>query len=163
MAILGDPLGYLLALVLVIRSRRSQRFVFVDALRGLAAMWVLLFHTFESKHMANLEQSLPEWTAQFFHTGHMGVIIFFVLSGFVIAHSVDRSRVGARYAGWFMLRRAVRLDPPYWASILVIILFSRHVPRPSALAVLAHMFYLQDLLQIPAAGGSTVHRSRSVL
>ncbi len=127
---------------------KPQRFVFVDALRGIAAMWVVLYHTFEAKQVANLELWLPKWTAQLIHKGHLGVAIFFVLSGFVIAHSVDRRRVNAPYVGWFMLRRAVRLDPPYWTSILATIVASRHVARPSYSTLLAHMFYLQDLLQL---------------
>jgi peptidoglycan/LPS O-acetylase OafA/YrhL len=127
---------------------KPQRFVFVDALRGIAAMWVVLYHTSESKQITNLEPLLPKWTAELIHMGHLGVIIFFVLSGFVIAHSVDRRRVDAPYIGWFMLRRAVRLDPPYWISIVATVVANRHVAMPSYGALLAHMFYLQDLLQI---------------
>jgi peptidoglycan/LPS O-acetylase OafA/YrhL len=102
-------------------SDKPRRFVFVDALRGIAAMWVVVYHAFESKRLTNLEPLLPNWTAQLIHSAYLAVTVFFVLSGFVIAHSVARRRVDAPYVGWFMLRRAVRLDPPYWASILAII------------------------------------------
>jgi peptidoglycan/LPS O-acetylase OafA/YrhL len=129
-------------------SDKPRRFVFVDALRGIAAMWVVVYHAFESKRLTNLEPLLPNWTAQLIHSAYLAVTIFFVLSGFVIAHSVARRRVDAPYVGWFMLRRAVRLDPPYWASILAIIVVSRHIARPGWPTVLAHMFYLQDLLQL---------------
>ena len=127
---------------------RPQRFVFVDALRGIAAMWVVLYHIFEAKQVAHLELMLPKWTGQFIHMGYLGVAIFFVLSGFVITHSVDRQRVNAAYVGWFMIRRSVRLDPPYWASIMATLAVGAHAEMPSYGTLLAHMFYLQDLLRI---------------
>lgn len=127
-------------------GEQPQRLVFVDALRGLAAMWVVVYHLFEAKHVANLELLLPKWAGQFIHLGYVGVAIFFVLSGFVIAHSVAGQRVDAAYVGWFVMRRSVRLDPPYWASILATIAIGAHAELPSWPALLAHVLYLQDLL-----------------
>jgi peptidoglycan/LPS O-acetylase OafA/YrhL len=71
-----------------------------------------------------------------------------MLSGFVCAHSVVRLRVDVPDVWWFMLRRSVRLDPPYWVSILATIIVARHLAKPSYSALLAHMFYLQDLLRM---------------
>ena len=88
----------------------GERFVFVDALRGLAALWVLFFHMFEGPHLSHLEAVLPGLVMRPIHAGYLGVTVFFVLSGFVIAHSVAGQRVDASYAGWFVLRRSVRLD-----------------------------------------------------
>lgn len=118
----------------------------MDALRGLAALWVVLFHAFSAQHMAHLEPMLPNGLTQLMRAGYLGVAVFFVLSGFVIAHSVGRHRVDAPYIGWFALRRSVRLDVPYWASIVVII--GLRPDMPSAPTMLAHMFYVQDLLHI---------------
>jgi predicted nicotinamide N-methyase len=39
----------------------------------------------------------------------------FVLSGFVISHSIYREKVTVALSARFMLRRSLRLDPPYWA------------------------------------------------
>lgn len=91
----------------------AGRFVFVDALRGIAALWVVLFHLFATSHLEHLEAALPVPIAQLLHAGYLGVTIFFVLSGFVIAHSVARHRVDAAFAGWFVVRRSVRLSVPY--------------------------------------------------
>jgi peptidoglycan/LPS O-acetylase OafA/YrhL len=129
------------------RSENPARFAFIDALRGIAALWVVLYHLFEAKHVANLEIVLPHWTVQLMHMGYLGLAIFFVLSGFVIAHSIGGARVDASYIGRFMLRRSVRLAPPYWASILAIILVAAQAELPSVPSLLAHMFYLQDLLR----------------
>lgn len=95
--------------------------------------------------------------------GYLGVQIFFVLSGYAIASSFGNSRVDARYVGWFALRRSIRLDPPYWLSIALALLASTMaaalIPNythenVSIWKLLAHIFYLQDLLGL---GGILPH------
>jgi len=86
--------------------------------------------------------------------GDDGVAIFFALSGFVIAHSVCSAQIDLRFTGLFALRRAIRLDPPYWFSICVALIFgylsatvkSESFFAPSAGQVLAHLFYVQTIL-----------------
>lgn len=116
----------------------SNRIQFVDALRGIAALGVVLYHYGERIHWGN-------W-------GNMGVPMFFVLSGFVIAMSVGaRPPVSAGYLGRFALRRALRLDPPYWlsmAAVIVIGLAAAHfigqnVKPATWPQVFTHLFYLQ--------------------
>ena len=134
----------------------ASRLPFIDALRGVAAMWVVIFHISEGGHIAALQAVLPDWVnAAVFRAGHLGVPIFFVLSGFVIALSIGKDRVTARYVGRFALRRAIRLDLPYWASIAITLGFAAVKTQLRADAagpvatvpqVLAHMFYLQDFL-----------------
>ena len=90
------------------------------------------------------------------HYGFLGVPLFFVISGFVISLSVGSTFVSKSYAGNFILRRSVRLDPTYWASIAfaVALLYMKYrffdpsIELPSFTDVLAHMFYLQELLQV---------------
>ncbi len=133
----------------------DHRFVMVDALRGVAALWVVLFHAYEGHHIPRLAERLPSAVLAVIANGNLGVAIFFVLSGFVIAHSVSRHTVDARFMGRFVLRRAVRLDIPYWCSLLLVValayLSSRVVAGkvfdpPTVAAVAAHLVYLQDLL-----------------
>jgi peptidoglycan/LPS O-acetylase OafA/YrhL len=87
--------------------------------------------------------------------GWLGVEVFFAISGFVIARSVGRARITPGYVGNFILRRSIRLDPPYWCAIalacLVIVLSNwlitdRRLPLPAAAAVAAHAVYLQNIL-----------------
>ena len=130
---------------------RELRVVFLDALRGLAALWVLLFHYFEAGHAAELERLFPGWITAFIRSGHLGVPIFFVLSGFVIAHSVGNQSVDSRFIGRFIVRRSIRLDPTYWFSIAAVIATGflsplPHPPLPSAPQLAAHLFYAQGLL-----------------
>ena len=99
------------------RKSASKRLPFIDALRGIAAMWVVIFHIGEGGQIATLQAVIPAWfNSAFFKSGHFGVPIFFVLSGFVIAHAIGSVRVDGRYALRFITRRRLRLDPPYVAS-----------------------------------------------
>lgn len=121
-------------------SSLNGRIQFVDALRGVAALAVVLFHYGERIDWNN-------W-------GNMGVPMFFVLSGFVIAMSVGaRPPVSLSFLGRFALRRAIRLDPPYWLSIAAIIVIGLVAARfgmdskPTSLPqVLSHLVYLQGFI-----------------
>jgi peptidoglycan/LPS O-acetylase OafA/YrhL len=142
----------------VVAGTRSPRFLFIDALRGLAAMSVVLFHLSEGRHITSFLDLLPAPARAVFHHGDLGVQIFFVLSGFVIAHSMARESVDGRYVGRFMLRRSIRLDPPYWASMILVVALSlisaRAMPGkvytlPTVGQVVAHLFYAPNLLGMP--------------
>jgi peptidoglycan/LPS O-acetylase OafA/YrhL len=99
----------------------NTRFVFVDALRGLAALGVVLFHANEGHHITELFGYFPHFLQVGLENGSLGVLIFFVLSGFVIAHSLYEQRMSLSLLGRFTLRRSLRLDPPYWVAIALAI------------------------------------------
>jgi peptidoglycan/LPS O-acetylase OafA/YrhL len=95
----------------------------IDALRGAAAMGVLLFHASDARGLsagagvgyAALE-SILNW-------GRYGVWLFFVISGFCIHLSwAKRSQLGPAGPpafGPFWLRRFRRLYPAYFAAIFI--------------------------------------------
>ena len=132
------------------------RLAFLDALRGIGALAVTWFHF---AWMTPLREPLTRSFAgplfgacQF---GHLGVPLFFALSGFVIAHSLRDAEVTAAYFARFALRRSLRLDPPYWAAIALAVLLSiagrimlgpSSPAPPTAPAVVAHALYLQGIL-----------------
>lgn len=133
----------------------GPRFVFVDALRGVAAFAVLCHHLLHNSALQiTLWAILPAWFAAFCHYGAYGVQIFFVLSGFVIAHSLRNVELSTSGMGNFMLRRQLRLDPPYW-TVLVLTLVSLAIemrvpwidrkPVPGFSDIVRNLFYLQDL------------------
>jgi peptidoglycan/LPS O-acetylase OafA/YrhL len=136
---------------------KEGRFTLVHALRGLAALWVVLFHVAAAGHISGLRSQLPPLTDHIFTAGHLGVAIFFALSGFVITHSVAGASITPSYLGRFALRRSIRLDPPYWASILFVVgvgylsagVKGEPFRLPSFPQTLAHLFYLQTLLGFP--------------
>lgn len=137
---------------------RKTHFPLVQTLRGLASLWVVLFHAAEGHHIDRLLAAMPGFVeALVFRAGHYGVPVFFGLSGFVIAHSLRDVPLSGRVFGRFVLRRMIRLDPPYWASMLVVVAFGilsakvRHesIMLPSPENILAHMAYLQLILGMP--------------
>lgn len=133
----------------------KQRFLFLDGLRGIAAVYVMLFHFYSIlKEKTGFQFFAP--LDFFLLEGHVGVQIFFVLSGFVIAYSVHRQQIDASFIGRFFLRRSLRLDPPYWIALLTTVLvsffsvtfFSKPFHTlPNAKDVLINGFYMQDFLQ----------------
>ena len=136
----------------------SVRFLFIDAMRGIAAMLVVLFHANEGKHIPTLFQNLPRWFQLIIENGNHGVAIFFVLSGFVISHSVYSYRVTGTFVSRFVVRRSLRLDPPYWVAIAVTLGFAylsaafipdKASPEWSLNQIIAHFFYLQAILGFP--------------
>ncbi len=140
------------------RARSKTRYAFVDALRGVAATLVVLLHIYSYNLVPMTGYEFPQPLDAIFSHGNLGVYVFFVISGFVIAQSITNQTVTPRYLGWFALRRSIRLDPPYWATIaamIVLSLISNHIqherslPIPSGAAVLAHVFYLQMFLGYP--------------
>ena len=91
---------------------KSSRILELDALRGLAAVAVVLFHyTTRYDELFGHSQSLELAVAW----GHYGVDLFFMLSGFVILLSLERTANAGRFA-W---GRFSRLYPTYWAAAIV--------------------------------------------
>jgi peptidoglycan/LPS O-acetylase OafA/YrhL len=131
-----------------------QRFQAVDALRGLAALAVVFYHV-RGALGRGAQPWLPDLLSQLAEGGRFGVNVFFVLSGFVIARSVRHGSMTPEYFGRFVLRRSIRLDPPYWAAVALEVLLiysglalipSLGTVAPSVPQLLAHVVYLQDIL-----------------
>ncbi len=94
----------------------------LDGLRGIAAMAVLALHFNQAASDCSgwHTYSIVEW-------GHYGVQLFFMLSGFVILASATRTADAKR----FLLARAIRIYPAYWASLAfayVLIAYSHYMP-----------------------------------
>jgi peptidoglycan/LPS O-acetylase OafA/YrhL len=135
-------------------GKQTNRFELVDGLRGLAALAVIVPHATGLFAFPGANR-LSLFFLDLAPFGAGGVEVFFVVSGFAIAYSL-RDTVSQRLdLGRFVLRRAVRLDPPYWAGLLlygatsVLRALVAHQPigLPQPAKVLAHVFYLQDLLR----------------
>src|SRR3954471_5447882 len=90
----------------------AARLVELDALRGVAVLLVVAFH-----YTARFAEAYPAAGAGApdFSFGAYGVHLFFIISGFVIIMTVDRSERAAD----FVVARFSRLFPAYWTAILI--------------------------------------------
>jgi peptidoglycan/LPS O-acetylase OafA/YrhL len=87
----------------------------IELLRGLATVAVCLYHFTNGHHHFISEQN---WIKAIAGKGWLGVEVFFVISGFVIPFAMARSQYQWRHLPVFLLKRWLRIDPPYWLSIL---------------------------------------------
>ncbi len=98
-----------------------QRLRELDSLRGLAALGVVLHHgLFYSGALPTpLIDHLRSTPLQVFVQGRPFVLLFFVLSGFVLSRSLASSAPALRtYFGW-SLQRAIRLIVPAAGSVVL--------------------------------------------
>ena len=124
----------------------SPRLHTVDALRGIAALAVCWFHF--TNAVAGFE--LPAVLRASGRHGWLGVEIFFVISGFIIPHAMHAAGYRLADFGRFLLKRIVRIDPPYLAAIALVLIqawliAAAGVGMPSdfsAVQVLLHLGYL---------------------
>ncbi len=131
------------------RRPSASRLAIVDLLRIVAALSVMWYH-FGFRTRSEVVRSTTHW-------GFTGVQVFFVVSGFIIPWALARGRFDwPRDAGRFILKRTLRLDPPYLvASALSALLIWQEWrflgsagPEPTFpwTTTLAHLGYLNGVL-----------------
>lgn len=129
-----------------------ERYALIDALRGAAAMGVVIAHVSSNAFRSVISPPLPLWFTELCAFGNYGVYVFFMLSGFVIAHNLAAIELTAKNAARFFLRRSIRLDPPYWIVISLVLLSRplaamvgvRDAGMPSWREVVTNVLYLQE-------------------
>src|SRR5687768_2708344 len=90
----------------------SERVVELDALRGLAALAVVAFH-YTTHYHAMIGHTRPLGFG--FPAGNYGVQLFFLISGFVIFMTLERTRTASE----FVVSRCSRLFPAYWTAMAI--------------------------------------------
>lgn len=98
-----------------------NRLDYVDALRGIAVMLVVLVH-------AGADSISPLFTP-ITYLGQFGVQLFFLMSAFTLCVTNERSPLNRRTYGSFLVRRFFRIAPMYYlalASYFVLSLLAEH-------------------------------------
>ena len=85
----------------------------LDAFRGAAVLWIVGFHILvgNREHYGSILNFIIS-------KGMLGVSIFFVISGFGIALSLDRALVANETAYMFLKRRLKRIYLTYWFHLI---------------------------------------------
>jgi len=109
------------------------RLEFLDKIRGLAAVYVMLSHIrqeWDREFIASLPWLLQKWLACLDY-GRFAVGIFIVLSGYCLTLPVAKRSDGVLPGGFwpYMRRRARRILPPYYAALALSLLWIAVVPR----------------------------------
>jgi len=102
---------------------KPQRYSELDALRGIAAIAVVLFHfTYGYDNGLNLISN----NKFYFKYGYLGVHLFFIISGFVIFMTLEKATNSTSFA----ISRFSRLFPAYWTAILLTIIITTLLSVP---------------------------------
>jgi peptidoglycan/LPS O-acetylase OafA/YrhL len=96
----------------IINKENSSRLLELDVLRGIAALGVVLFHytTRYDELFGHSSQLLFD-----FKHGDLGVALFFIISGFVIFMTLEKTKRSLD----FLISRFARLYPAYWVAIIL--------------------------------------------
>lgn len=98
---------------------RPNRLATIDLLRGIAALGVAWYHCTNGSGVLH-----EGWLYRSGQYGWVGVEIFFVISGFIIPYSLHKAGYRTADFGRFLVKRIARLDPPYFADILLCLALS---------------------------------------
>jgi peptidoglycan/LPS O-acetylase OafA/YrhL len=139
----------------------TERFLELDSVRALAALWVFAYHVWQFGGSPLLPLSLAGLSLDLFapvHHGPAGVDVFMVLSGFCLFWPLTRSQ---SVFDWkeYAIRRARRILPAYYGAIAyailtpVVLVFIVRLagwpvnsqPIPSLRQILSHLFLVHTL------------------
>src|SRR5690242_13049795 len=141
----------------VIPAQDGVRLRYIDALRGIAALLVLWLHVANSYHTLSPETAAHgRWLNDVISEidiGRIGVVVFFLISGFVIPFSIKPASA-APIAG-FVIRRVFRIYPAYWLSVpLAAYVFFWSAGRPFGIGeFVVNLTLLQDIFGVQPAEG----------
>ena len=128
----------------------KTRYETLDALRGVAALSVVVYHL----HAFNV-------TPDLLPSAHLAVDFFFVLSGFVVAHAYGEARLGRMSWLDFASRRIVRLMPlaSLGAAIGLAVLLLKWRLYPGAEPPLTNILRAGalNLFMLPSFVGDTIY------
>jgi peptidoglycan/LPS O-acetylase OafA/YrhL len=140
---------------------------YLDGLRGLAAIYVVLHHSYmeyayrgDGAGLSSMGRLFTLWL----NSGQGPVDVFIVLSGYCLMIPVARTPEGILRGGvqQFLIRRARRILPPYYVALILTLLpqllfpalrlsphwprhWSDHIPNITSHVIISHLFLLHNL------------------
>ena len=130
------------------KTHNNQRILFLDGLRGIAILMVVLYHTYSSAWQELMPFYQPTFDFPLIKFGDLGVPLFFIISGFVIVMTLEK----CQSLSDFMFKRWLRLFPAMLiATLLILITAPLFTARPlgdvklidslPGLTFISHFFY----------------------
>lgn len=139
---------------------------FLDGIRGLAALYVVLHHVwlgvygkYTAAPLCSICLDAPWWT-QWLRWGHLAVVVFIVVSGFSLGLAPLKNDF--RLPGGFkdyIHRRAVRIVPPYWVALFLSCLVAIYLTGQytgavvDARTVFAHLLLVNNVIDSAKPNG----------
>lgn len=124
--------------------QNPQRITFLDGLRGIAILLVMFFHTYS--RYPDVVPYLTDNYGEFpiFKYGYWGVQLFFLISGFVILMTLDKSKSFLQFIG----KRWLRLFPAMLVATILIymtagILSERPLGIPRLIDILPGLTFME--------------------
>lgn len=129
-------------------NTQHQHFIALDILRIIAATMVVVFHLFYRGPFLKEDISLP--VLDFAKYGYLGVNLFFILSGFLIAQSAN-NKSGLK----FMIKRFIRIYPAYIICLGLTIITKLALSDTSYtfLEIFTNVLLSNWILKIPSIDG----------
>lgn len=131
-------------------QQSTSQLPIINSLRGLAALMVAFHHFSRWGDLKGGLYAEGDLIPQIGFYGNLGVYIFFVISGFVIPYTLIQNNYKIRNFFRFILKRSIRIEIPYIASIICLLvvhyissrLFSWVHFSIEPKRFLLHLFYL---------------------
>jgi peptidoglycan/LPS O-acetylase OafA/YrhL len=141
------------------KTGKGVRLDFIDGIRALAALYVMLGHAYFEP--TNAYYSTHFMSRLGLTYGHLAVDVFIVVSGFCLMLPAARRDDQLGSIKEFFRRRIRRILPPYYAALALSILFIATVahatdtgtvwdicPPLTVTSILQHLFLVQDFSQL---------------
>ena len=124
-----------LPLLPVTTASRPKHLPALDGIRGLAVLAVFVFHYGGGTHSS---VTLMQWFGFVNKGGWAGVVLFFVLSGFLITGILWDSYSDVHWWRKFFARRSLRIFPLYFLTLLLVVLAA--IPGGTVRTVLSNIW-----------------------
>lgn len=123
----------------------NERITFLDGLRGFAILLVILFHAYAA-HNDLISYNISLKDLFFIKYGFFGVQLFFLLSGFVILMTLDKSKNFVS----FIYKRWLRLFPAMFIASLLIyftapFFYERPAGMPTPYSLFPVFFFTENV------------------
>jgi peptidoglycan/LPS O-acetylase OafA/YrhL len=129
-------------------STQNERLGYLDALRGFAAMYVVVHHV---GLMPKYALPIPDWLKAIVGFGGSGVTLFFIISGFSMCLSWNRHARASSPVMSFYINRLARIAPLFYFWLLLALIrdfiFKGSEAQHGALEISANVLFLFNLYE----------------